>query len=287
MRQIFAPEVHGIPGGSPEAVAATIDTGLDLTHPDLAANYDPTHSVDCTSGAAAPLPPGNDVNGHGTHTAGTMAADDKGVGTVGVAPNVKIAGIPRRGSRPATTTATSSRRPSSARLCSPAPRTSTLRTTATSRPLPLQLRQQCGSVHRAAPGTGPRPRQAGGELLLPARDLAGLAARRGGRGARGQPLRGPPEPAEWQDAADPGRAARPADRRRDRVPGRRDVLRAVPAAGPGRRSPGRLGGRASGMPAGAPAATPGTATARWTRSTRSPTTRRTTRNRHRRPRPSG
>jgi lantibiotic leader peptide-processing serine protease len=93
MRQIFAPEAHEITGGSPEVVAATIDTGLDFTHPDLAANYDPTHSADCTSGVPAPLPPGNDANGHGTHTAGTIAADDNGVGIVGVAPNVKIAGI--------------------------------------------------------------------------------------------------------------------------------------------------------------------------------------------------
>jgi lantibiotic leader peptide-processing serine protease len=93
MRQIFAPEAHEITGGSPEVVAATIDTGLDFTHPDLAANYDPTHSADCTSGAAVPLPPGNDPNGHGTHTAGTIAADDNGIGIVGVAPNVKVAGI--------------------------------------------------------------------------------------------------------------------------------------------------------------------------------------------------
>src|SRR4029077_5671874 len=35
----------------------------------------------------------NDDNGHGTHTAGTIAAALNGIGTVGVAPNVKIAGI--------------------------------------------------------------------------------------------------------------------------------------------------------------------------------------------------
>ena len=93
MRQIFAPQAHEITGGSQAVVAATIDTGLDFTHPVLAANYDPTHSADCTSGAPAPLRPGNDQNGHGTHTAGTIAADDNGIGIVGVAPNVKIAGI--------------------------------------------------------------------------------------------------------------------------------------------------------------------------------------------------
>lgn len=70
-----------------------IDTGLDFTHPDLAPNYDAADSADCTSGLPAALPVGNDANGHGTHTAGTIAAAANGIGIVGVAPNVKIAGI--------------------------------------------------------------------------------------------------------------------------------------------------------------------------------------------------
>jgi lantibiotic leader peptide-processing serine protease len=93
MRQIHTPEAHAITGGSPEVLVGDIDTGLDFTHPDLAPNYDAANSADCSSGAPTPLLPGNDVFGHGTHTAGTIAAAQNGIGIVGVAPRVKIAGI--------------------------------------------------------------------------------------------------------------------------------------------------------------------------------------------------
>ena len=93
MRQIHAPEAHAITGGSPEVVVGDIDTGLDFTHPDLAPNYDAAKSTDCSSGVPQPLLAGNDQNGHGTHTAGTIAAASNGTGIVGVAPNVRIAGI--------------------------------------------------------------------------------------------------------------------------------------------------------------------------------------------------
>jgi subtilisin family serine protease len=93
MRQIHAFEAHAITGGSPTVVVGDIDTGLDFTHPDLAPNYDAANSADCESGAPLPLEPGNDANGHGTHTAGTIAAADNGIGITGVAPNVRIAGI--------------------------------------------------------------------------------------------------------------------------------------------------------------------------------------------------
>ena len=94
MAQIHTPEAHAITGGSPSVLVGDIDTGLDYTHPDLAANVDDAASANCVSGVAVPgKVAANDDNGHGTHTAGTIAAASNGIGIVGVAPNVKIAGI--------------------------------------------------------------------------------------------------------------------------------------------------------------------------------------------------
>jgi lantibiotic leader peptide-processing serine protease len=93
MRQMDTPDAHAVTGGSPSVVVGDLDTGLDFTHPDLAPNYDAADSADCVTGSPAPLDPGNDQAGHGTHTAGTIAAAANGVGIVGVAPSVKIAGV--------------------------------------------------------------------------------------------------------------------------------------------------------------------------------------------------
>jgi len=94
MVQIHTPEAHAITDGSPTVLVGDIDTGLDYTHPDLAPNVDFANSVNCVSGVpVAGAVAANDDNGHGTHTAGTIAAAANGIGIVGVAPNVKIAGI--------------------------------------------------------------------------------------------------------------------------------------------------------------------------------------------------
>jgi subtilisin family serine protease len=94
MVQIHTPEAHAITGGSSSVVVGDIDTGLDYTHPDLAANVDFANSVSCIGGVPNTSPSAwMDDNGHGTHTAGTIAAASNGIGIVGVAPNVKIAGI--------------------------------------------------------------------------------------------------------------------------------------------------------------------------------------------------
>jgi subtilisin family serine protease len=94
MDQIHAPEARAINGGSPSVVVGDIDTGLDYTHPDLAPNVDFANSASCIGGVPNTAPSAwRDDNGHGTHTAGTIAAAKNGIGIVGVAPNVKIAGI--------------------------------------------------------------------------------------------------------------------------------------------------------------------------------------------------
>jgi len=94
MDQIHVPEARAINGGSSAVVVGDIDTGLDFTHPDLAPNVDFSRSASCISGVADTSPSAwMDDNGHGTHTAGTMAAAKNGIGIVGVAPNVRIAGV--------------------------------------------------------------------------------------------------------------------------------------------------------------------------------------------------
>jgi subtilisin family serine protease len=93
MRQIHTPEAHAVTGGSPAVLVGDIDTGVDFNHPDLKQNLDVADSVNCLSGAPVPGLAAQDDNGHGTHTAGTIAAAANGFGIVGVAPNVHLAAI--------------------------------------------------------------------------------------------------------------------------------------------------------------------------------------------------
>jgi subtilisin family serine protease len=94
MDQIQAPAARAINSGSRSVTVGDIDTGLDYTHPNLAPNVDFSKSVSCIGGIPNTSPAAwKDDNGHGTHTAGTIAAANVGFGIVGVAPNVKIAAI--------------------------------------------------------------------------------------------------------------------------------------------------------------------------------------------------
>ena len=66
---------------------AIIDTGIDCTHPDLDGNC--VGGFDFVNNDNDP----SDDHGHGTHVAGTVAAEDNGAGVVGVAPNVSLYGL--------------------------------------------------------------------------------------------------------------------------------------------------------------------------------------------------
>ena len=93
MRQIKTPQAHAITGGSPAVLVGDIDTGVDFNHPDLKANLDVAKSANCVSGVPVAGLAAQDDAGHGTHTAGTIAAAANGIGIVGVAPNVRLAAI--------------------------------------------------------------------------------------------------------------------------------------------------------------------------------------------------
>ena len=66
------------------AAVAVIDTGIDLGHPDLNA----VSGKNCTTGRKTAL--ASDDNGHGTHVAGTIGAENDGGGVVGVAPGTRL-----------------------------------------------------------------------------------------------------------------------------------------------------------------------------------------------------
>jgi subtilisin family serine protease len=80
-----------------------IDTGIDGAHPDIAPNFDNRRSrnftmdipsVDGPCEVATCIDPANvDDGGHGTHVAGSVAADDNGFGIGGVAPDARLVNL--------------------------------------------------------------------------------------------------------------------------------------------------------------------------------------------------
>lgn len=95
--QTTPPGITRVGGGIAGATgtAWVIDTGIDLDHPDL--NVDVTRSRNFVSRESSP----EDMNGHGTHVAGTIAAINNSIGVIGVAPGAKVAAVRvlnRRGS---------------------------------------------------------------------------------------------------------------------------------------------------------------------------------------------
>jgi subtilisin family serine protease len=97
---------YAIQPGDERVIVASMDTGVDGSHPDIAPNFDAslsrnfTTDIELVDGPCADEPDQScsdpadvDENGHGTHTAGTMAAALNGVGISGVAPGVTIVNV--------------------------------------------------------------------------------------------------------------------------------------------------------------------------------------------------
>jgi subtilisin family serine protease len=86
LEQVRVPEVWPTTTGDPSVVVAVIDSGVDLTHPDLvgvnvvAPRNEMWNNSDVT-----------DDNGHGTHVAGTIVArTDNAKGIAGIAPGASL-----------------------------------------------------------------------------------------------------------------------------------------------------------------------------------------------------
>lgn len=89
--RIDAELVHPYNKGTGVKVAI-IDTGIDYTHTDLDGNY--KGGIDFVNNDANPM----DDNGHGTHVAGIVAAEDNDFGVIGVAPEAYLYGVKVLGS---------------------------------------------------------------------------------------------------------------------------------------------------------------------------------------------
>jgi serine protease len=90
VKMIDAPTVWKTTHGDGVNVAV-LDTGIDITHPDLQSAYAGGFNTyfgdkSFSSETADPI----DDEGHGTHVAGTIAATDNAIGVVGVAPGVRL-----------------------------------------------------------------------------------------------------------------------------------------------------------------------------------------------------
>lgn len=105
MRQIGATPAgsYGRQPGKAGVLVGVIDTGIDGTHPDIAANFDTARSrnfvtdipsIDGPCEVPSCVDPANvDDDGHGTHVASTIASPINGLGIAGVAPSVTVVSL--------------------------------------------------------------------------------------------------------------------------------------------------------------------------------------------------
>ena len=84
VKHIGAGIVHDVGNKGAGVKVAIIDSGIDYNHPDLDDNY--AGGYDFVNNDPDPM----DDDGHGTHVAGTVAAEDNNSGVVGVAPGAKL-----------------------------------------------------------------------------------------------------------------------------------------------------------------------------------------------------
>jgi len=96
LKQIKADQANAISGGSRKVLVGVLDSGIEASHPDLAANVDASKSVGCVNEGVPDRSPAAwapTTSTHGTHVAGTIAAARNGIGVAGVAPNVRLAAV--------------------------------------------------------------------------------------------------------------------------------------------------------------------------------------------------
>ncbi|MFF9868262.1 S8 family serine peptidase [Streptomyces sp. NPDC013953] len=94
MTQIKADQAWAVSTGSATVKVGVLDTGVDDQHQDIAPNFNAADSVSCAYGKPdTRVGAWRDIDTHGTHVAGTIAAAKNGKGVVGVAPGVKISAV--------------------------------------------------------------------------------------------------------------------------------------------------------------------------------------------------
>jgi serine protease len=90
LQQTGAPSAWAVSTGGVRV--GIVDTGVDAGHPDLSGHV--ADATDCLAGSSDPNTcsgNGDDVNGHGTHVAGIIAATkDNGEGVAGTAPSAQL-----------------------------------------------------------------------------------------------------------------------------------------------------------------------------------------------------
>ncbi len=86
--RIYARDANVINQGAGITVCV-VDSGIDKTHPDLINNIAGGKNFVTIKGRIL-ADNWNDDNGHGSHVAGTIAAEDNSIGVVGVAPKAKL-----------------------------------------------------------------------------------------------------------------------------------------------------------------------------------------------------